>query len=393
MLSAKPRFRGNMRFSRHQIFVFDKIWFSYFLIKLFYLAFAKTIFAKFTSLGDTFRYLRGPEAWSPGWFHSSTAMMDSFASLSGAILGNYLGSLPFLILSFIGIYYPASRLRLNRKQLLALLALLSLPSFGVWTSIASKEAVAVFFMGMILGAYIDIYERRNIQNKFMVVIAVYLCLVFKPQYLIAVFALFAFTYISRKFNLKALSKSFIFLLAVLLGIAVLFYFRDVIDSLSKVMPAHFSKEAGSTRENTIWVEQYDFFRNAAYGMYIAFVGPTMHEALSKTTHLAAWLESMIILSVFGLMLMKYMLVVARTSRVSVMFVCGFSLVAFWILLVHYPFGALNPGSAVRYRESFYAFLVCLFFFMYRNAMASARSGQPGAANRMENVIRYREYGY
>lgn len=382
-----------MRFSKRKIFVFDRIWFSYFLIKLFYMIFAKTIYVQFTTLGDTFRYLNGPEAWSSNWFYSSTAMMDSFAGLSGKVLGNYLGSLPFLILSFLGVYYPVSKLGLNRRQLLALLAFLSLPSFGIWTSIASKEAVAVFFMGVILAAYIDLYERRNIQNKVIVMLAIYLCLVFKPQYLVGVSAIFAFTYMSRKFEMKPVLKVLLFLLTVLFGIAALFYFRDVIDSLAKVMPAHFSKDAGSTRENTIWVAQYDFFRNAAYGMYIAFVGPTVQEAFSKPTHLAAWLESMIILSAFGVMLLKYLLVAARTSRVNVMFVCGFSLVAFWILLVHYPFGALNPGSAVRYRESFYAFLVCLFVFMYRKAMASARSGKGGAAIHVGSAVKHREYGY
>jgi len=141
------------------------------------------------------------------------------------------------------------------------------------------------------------------------------------------------------------------------------------------MPAHFSQEAGSNRENTIWVEQYDFFRNAAYGMYIAFVGPTVDEALSKSIHMLAWIESMLILAAFGILSVKYILTSTLRSTFNVMFVCGFSLVTFWILLVHYPFGALNPGSAIRYRESFYAFLVILFFFMYRKAITSLPAGR------------------
>jgi hypothetical protein len=216
---------------------------------------------------------------------------------------------------------------------------------------------------------------------------------FKPQYMIAVFAIFGFTYISRKFGLRAFSKMFLFLVAIVLGASVLYYFRDLIDSLSKMMPAHFSMEAGSTRENTIWVEQYDFFRNAAYGMYIAFVGPTFQEALSKPTHLLAWFESMIILAVFGVLLLKYLFISVRRSRVNVMFLAGFSLVAFWILLVHYPFGALNPGSAVRYRASFYAFLVCLFFFMYRDAIASVSAGKERRIPAVGNPSGQREHSY
>jgi hypothetical protein len=358
-----------LKISEKKVFVFYKIWFFYFLIKIFYLFFAIIIYTKYTSLGDTFRYFSGPTAWDSSWFYSSTVMMDSFASTFAKCFGIYLGSLPFLLISFVGVYYPVSKINQTKKQLLGVLALLSLPSFGVWTSIASKEAVGVFFMGMLLAAYIDVYERQPIKNKFMFLLSVYLCLVFKPQYMIGVFAIFSFTYLSRKFILSAAVKVFLFLTMIGVGSAILYYFRDLIDDLSKMMPAHFSLEAGSTRENTIWVEQYDFFKNAAYGMYIAFVGPTVQEAFSKPTHMIAWVESMVILGVFGMLTLKYVLIAVLRTRLNIMFICGFSLVTFWILLVHYPFGALNPGSAIRYRESFYAFLVCLFFFMYRSAMA------------------------
>jgi len=107
-----------LRISKRQFLVFDKIWFSYFMIKLFYLFFAKTIFSKLTTLGDTFRYLNGRKAWESDWFYSSTVMMDSFAGTFGKILGPYLGSLPFTIISFIGIYYPVSKLNLTKKGLL-----------------------------------------------------------------------------------------------------------------------------------------------------------------------------------------------------------------------------------------------------------------------------------
>ena len=359
---------ADYRISKNKFFVFDKIWFSYFLVKVFYLVFAKTVVSRFTSLGDTFRYLNGPQAWRSDWFFSSTVMMDSFGGTSGMLLGKYLGSFPFLILSFLGVYYSVSKMNISRKQLLGLLAMLSLPSFGVWTSIASKEAVSVFFMGIILAAYIDVYHRMPVRNKLLLVLAVYLCLIFKPQYMIGIFALFSFTFVARELSFSVWAKSFLYIVAIGFGFSVLYYFRDLIDSLSKTMPAHFSMDAGSTRDNTIWVDQYDFYRNAAYGMYIAFVGPTLQEALSKPTHMMVWIESMTILPVIFVLCSNYALRVARSSRINVMFLAGFSLLAFWILLVHYPFGALNPGSAIRYRESFYAFLVCLFYFMYRNAM-------------------------
>ena len=348
----------------------SKIWTFYFFVKVGYLFFAHFVVASVTRLGDTPRYFNGPTAWRSDWFYNSTTMMDSFASLFGNILGPYFGSFPFLVLSFAGVYYPISKMELSKKQLYLLIIMLSVPSFGVWTSIASKEAVGVFYLGVILAGYIDIYQRRSVQNRILFFIAVYLLLVFKPQYAVGVFALFVFTWFGRKFRFNGGLKLLSFVLAVALGALALYLARDVIDSLSKIMPTHFSTEAGSTRENTIWVDKYDFFKNSAYGMYIGFVGPTLSEALSKPTHMAAWIESMFVIFFFFYFSLKYLLVSVRVSKVNIMFLGGFSLCTFWILLVHYPFGALNPGSAVRYRESFYAFLVCLFLFLYLNASRS-----------------------
>jgi hypothetical protein len=130
------------------------------------------------------------------------------------------------------------------------------------------------------------------------------------------------------------------------------------------MPAHFSLEAGSTRENTIWVNDFDVFWNAPYGMLISFFGPTINEALSKPTHLFAFLESLFIVLVFFYGLLKLTLISINTGRLNVYYLGVFLTAMLWILFVHYPFGALNPGSAIRYREGFYAFLVILFYFSY-----------------------------
>ncbi|GGN38554.1 hypothetical protein GCM10011350_38620 [Marinomonas arctica] len=114
----------------------------------------------------------------------------------------------------------------------------------------------------------------------------------------------------------------------------------------------------------MWVYDFDVFRNAPYGMFIGFFGPTLLEALSKPTHFLAFIESMIIVGVFLYGSLKLILISLNTGRMNVYFFGIFLTVSLWILFVHYPFGALNPGSAIRYRENFYAFLVILFYFCY-----------------------------
>lgn len=346
----------------------SRIWLGYFLVKLTFTFLAVFVYSRFTSLGDTFRYLNGPDFLAADWFYDSTSMMDTFAGVTGALFGPVLGNVPFMVVSFIGIYLPVSRLDLTRNELVGLLAVLSFPSFAVWTSIASKEAVSVFFMGGILAAFIDYVQERRIHTPLLFAFCLYLCAVFKPQYLLAITAIFTFVWCSRFKRPSGAKKVLWFALAVFIGSAVLYAFRDTIDQLSKLMPIYFSKEAGSTRENTIWVEQYDFFWHMPYGMYIAFVGPTISEAMSKTTHLVAWLESMALLGVFVVSAGLYAAKALRTRALDLFFVGVFSLAAFWLLLVHYPFGALNPGSALRYRESFLSFLVILYWFLFRRAM-------------------------
>ena len=347
------------------------IWFIYILVKFAHLSIAYFFISEVTTLGDTFRYLEGPKAWQNNWFYNSTVMMDSVASFFEQAMGGLLANVPFLILAFLGVYYPISKLKLGIFELIIILVFLSFPSFGIWTSIASKEAVSVFFMGVILAAYIDCFRGARVRNKFLLLFSVYLCLVFKPQYLIGIFFLFLFTYFSRIAESKASVKLLLFFFIVAAGLLALYLFRDLIDSLSMMMPGHFSQDASSTRVNTIWVEKYDFFKNAVYGIYIAFVGPTVQEALSRPLHMLVWIESFVIVLSFFMCVLNYSFVAMLRLKVNFVFVCGFSLVAFWILFVHYPFGALNPGSANRYREAFYAFLVCLFFFMYREAMAAS----------------------
>jgi len=343
---------------------FNKIWLTFSLIKVTYMFLALFVYAKFTTLGDTARYLSGPSFGSDSWYVNSTYMMDLLAHSFEIFLGPILANLPFVLLSIYGIYYAVKRLNLNNSELILLLALLSFPSFGIWTSIASKEAMGVFYLGIILGFIIDVIKRNPKKNYLLVAFAFYLCAIFKPQYLISISATLTFLFVSRKFSLKGTGKLVLIGLFLATSFLVLYLFRYQINELSFIMPPHFSLDAGSTRENTIWVNDFDVFWNAPYGMFIAFMGPTLSEALSKPTHFFALLESTIILFVFLFSLLKLLLISINSGKINVFYIGVFLTAALWILFVHYPFGALNPGSAIRYRENFYAFLVILFYFGY-----------------------------
>ena len=330
------------------------------------------IYSNFTQLGDTSRYISGLTVGSGNWLLSSSLMMETLAHSASLFLGQVLANFPFMVLSFIGIYYAVKKIDLTSKQLLTLLALLSLPSFSIWTSIASKEAMAVFYLGIILGFIIDLIKSNPKKNFLLVFFAFYLCAVFKPQYLIGISAILSYIFFSKKLSLKGAGKAILLVLFFVFSFSALYFFRSEINELSYMMPNHFSLDSASTRENTIWVNYLDVFWNAPYGMYIAFVGPTMAEAFSKTTHLLTWLESMFILAVFFIALLKLLVITFKTGRLNIYYVGLFLTVTLWILFVHYPFGALNPGSAIRYREGFFGFLVILFYFFYVESLKHYR---------------------
>ena len=351
---------------------FNKYWFNFFLIKLFYMFFAIFIYSKMTTLGDTDRWMASnlPNDVSAVLF-SSTIMMDFLGGLSSMFLGSVFGNLPFMLLAFYGVYYSVIRLNLNNNQLFWILVLLSLPSFGVWSSIAGKEAIGVFYMGIICGYLIDILNQTRTKPKLIEIFAFYLLIIFKPQYFIAIGSIFLFIFLSRRLHLKGYGKLFLFMMYIFSAIILLYIFRDIINELSFMLPAHFRLDAGSTRENTIWINDYDFFYNAPYGMFIGFWGPTISEVFQKPIQSVVFIESLIIFSFFLYFLAVFLNKTLKTSRIDILIFSLVCIVLFWLLFVHYPFGVLNPGSALRYRENFYGFLVVFLFYVY-NKYANRR---------------------
>jgi len=187
--------------------------------------------------------------------------------------------------------------------------------------------------------------------------------------MIGISALLIYLFLSWILRLKGYGKLFLLVLFFIVSFGLLYIFRYEINALSFRMPSHFSLISSSTRENTFWVNDFDVFKNALYGMYIAFVGPTFTEATQKITHLFAWIESVIILLCFAVGSLKLYLVAIKTYKLNVYYLSIFLIVTLWILFVHYPFGVLNPGSAIRYRENFYGFLTILFYFIYTETLS------------------------
>ncbi|WP_139227579.1 hypothetical protein [Sphingobacterium wenxiniae] len=280
-----------------------------------------------------------------------------------------LASIPLCLLSMYGIYYAIDRLKLlEYPKLLALL--LVMPNFGVWTSIHSKEAVACFFLGIIAVLIVN-FINGNLRIKLLDIVAFYLCLIFKPQYFLFVFQALLYLWLVKKFYLRAYGALLLGVFMLSCNVVVIYIFRDMIDILAQGMYVHFISNspdaAQSTRSADPWFQPYGFFKEMPYGMFIAFWGPTLPEMLRKPAQLISGLESLMIVLLFFLVWIKGAVnFILRLIFIPKVFFSYF-VVMFGILFVHYPFGYLNPGSAIRYRENFYLlFIILLFYLLKKN---------------------------
>ena len=248
----------------------NKYWFGYFIVKVFYMFFAIFIYQKLINpnrtIGDTALYLGLWSGDNAGNFElifkDSTVMLEFVGNASALYLGPVFGNLPFMLLAFYGIYYSVSRLQLSSKQLLWILFLLSFPTFGVYSSVIGKEAVSIFYMGIICGYLIDILNKTRFKPKLIELFSFYLLYFFTPHFTVAIGSVFIFIFITNNFYLKGHGKLILFLVHFLLTAFLFYFYRDAINDMSFDVVKHFSLAVGSTRENTIFVTQADVLWNA-----------------------------------------------------------------------------------------------------------------------------------
>lgn len=319
----------------------------------------QTIISRFTSLGDSGRYQAnvfsfediGAASDFGGWTRvTNTALTEILgAGLNFVTGGNPIPiNIGFQSIAFIGIL--AVLRALAPQPRIAVTALVMLPSFSVWSSVASKEAIVVFAMGLILAPLIHIYRGHRVTGLValpgLAIIAVY-----KPHFFPAILFLGGGIIVTSRIY----QKSLIVLVGFLASLAVLYLLRDQVSALSLEIAPHFLG-FGSSRTD-FFVNPDDVFRKAPLGMFLAFFGPTFGEASSGVLQMASFLESTVVTIVLLWFLMRNG---GRTPVFSILVVAG---TLFWILFATYPLGVFNAGSAVRYRTGYEMLIFVLFAFI------------------------------
>jgi len=315
----------------------------------------QVVIVQLTTLGDSDRY-QGAVSKFTGinllFFTDSTTFLEGVGLLLSILLLNdpIAINIAFQTLAFYGL--ARLLLAVDKGLRPAFILILLSPSFNLWTSVAGKEAVIVFSLSILCSLLVESYYNRA-RIGLIHLLSVSLLILFKPHYLVALSFIFGLTWAGR----RVLQKEALVLVCGIVTIVALFAIADHVDELSFRVLTHFDHENARSTRDPFWVEPYDVFWKAFEGMYLSFVGPTFEEAIRLPIQMMAFVESMILC--FILMVIMFL----RLFQLPVynLLLGGFTL--FWLLFVNYPFGVMNPGSAVRYRSGYLVLVITVFAFV------------------------------
>ena len=322
-----------------------------FLYRCLYSVLGQTIVFSLTTPADTSSYqqngigyvLTAVDALSLSPQFGQQQQANWITIIIGAIFNFASGGSPILInmwfqaLAFLGIWRLLAAVEPEQRKFLALLVML--PSFSLWSSIASKEAIVVFLVGMLCSVAVRAYRGIGhfTPRDGLFLAALY---IFKPHFVPA----FLFLLLLPVFARRVRQPGALALIAGVVSLVPLYIWRDTIDRSVLAVASGMYNEGGlSTRTERLLVESYDYFVHAPEGMLLALVGPTWSEVSSGVLHLASFSESMLMLG----MLLIY--VTPQLPRLPAYLAIVSIFTLFWIMFATYPAGIANPGTAIRYR--------------------------------------------
>jgi len=294
---------------------------------------------RITSLGDAGRYQSGELFISWSVLTDLTSLQDqrrvgtSLTHSVGTMFNQLFQGDPFLInigfqtVAFIGIVVLLQTAKPEHRARLAFLFLL--PSFTLWSSVASKDALAVFFVCLASAYILKIWYGEDRLNLLHVAAFVFAYLT-KPQYGAALGYLLGVSWAARYVRQPAA-------FALGLGVAslsVLYIFKDTMVRVvfDQMLPAFSGRGATFVRPD-FWETPEDIFLKAPEGMFLSLFGPTFEEALfGHVFHAVAFVESAVILST-----MIYFAIQGLMRMPAFTFIVG-AFTTFWLLFANYPFG-------------------------------------------------------
>lgn len=319
-------------------------------IKFFCTLLAVLVFSRFTPLVDAELYLSGFYLIDP---HLRTRVIQGFVTLLSNFGGAYFVHWIFGVSSLMGVLYYYWRGGARWQLCLLLL----LPSTLIWTSVIGKEALFYGAFTLSIAIWVQFVVRKCTATDFILLAAaLVVCALLRPHYAVVLIWLFLSAVLVGKFKNDA--WPWLCLLAVL-GAGLIFAF-----AWESLLLRGYGGIEPSARASRFAVFGIDQSSSAGFQVYkslvplgalLGIIGPMPTELFARPEFIPFFLEGVLIL-LFPAGVYFY------ASRQSFEGKKRFKAI-FWMCLVpailalmvlHAPFGLLNPGSATRWRVNFEA---------------------------------------
>jgi hypothetical protein len=336
-------------------------------IKILGTIFAVFVFAKISSLGDADRYVNANIGLSLSLLKDRTFLADFIISSIGRYFGLFPTSLVISCILGLIIYrcfrtaYP-----FLKKTLFWLIILL--PSFLVWSGSPSKEALVLPVLIPLVYECVQITVYGRVRWKRILFFLAF-AFILRPHYAISYSGL---TFLSILFSTRTRVKM------PRLSIGV-HYFTLVILAVSGIIALAFTKslwerqllyvmrtaeamflpyKSKTNRLDIIWESIGDFFSNIVWGLPSSFIGPTFMETIKRPAFLPFFLEGIFSILLLIMVILNILQLIKVNNALRKVVIYGFLPAVVIAIIIHYPFGIFNPGSATRYKQA----LVPLLYF-------------------------------
>lgn len=359
----------------------SKLFIQIFLLKTLGTLFGMFVYGRLVGgLGDSRRYLSAELNFSFEALTSRTFFTDNFFALLTQIFPNVIASLiPSIFLGYV-IWWSFRSLYYSFLNKFLFWISLLLPQFVIWSGAAGKEVIAITAFLVMIKATVNIIIKGKLDfNKHYLALALFLGYLMRPHYFIAYFTLLVIAYLGIKIKgvktikiTNSIALVILINLSILLGV-LLFLTSDqwspFLNNVMATSKSYFlSFDGESNRLNVHWSEIEDFFANMWWGIPTSIIGPTIDEALARPLFIPVFLEGVVSLMLIFYLLFKLINTATPYPQYKSIVFYGFIPALVLAMVVHYPFGIFNPGSALRYKQA----LAPLFYFYPLLFMAEVR---------------------
>lgn len=360
--------------------------FLVFLFKVFGVLFATKIFNYYTPLIDSNLYLTN---FFENHGDIRTIIIQKIVIfLKTFIYNDFFIHLSFAILSSIGLVYGI----LKKLASPIIIFSLFLPSAFVWTSIVGKEAIFFGFFSLIIFIWIR-FNSDNICkiDIILLLIAACLCFILRPHYALPLIWLFLSSLIIKK--LGQYKNIILFIgFSIFSASCFLIFFSDEVlwralnminfearssrfEYFNVINPKLVIEKYINVFDRKVPIPNIDLYAvvikqyKVIISKYWIFsmIGPLPSELTKRIVFIPFFIEGCL---VFIFPIIVYIVAIYNKNVCSEKFKLFFyySILPslFFILIIHAPFGILNPGSGIRYRVNFESLFYIAPLILYFN---------------------------